>query len=130
MPLTFDIRADRGLVLETGDGTIGPDDLLGVRRRETDHPDFAGCRAILTDARRVTDPRVRPTDLRALAAFLGSRRELYGNKRWAFVMDHPRATGLALLLQQLFTDSGLLEAQVFATMEAACGWLDLDPPLG
>ena len=130
MPLTFDIRADRDLVLETGEGTITVEDLLWVRRRELEHPDFAGCRSILTDARRVTDPRVTPTDLRALAAFLGTRRELYANKRWAFVMDHPRATGLALLLQQLFTDSGLLEARVFATMEAACAWLELEPALG
>ncbi len=129
MPLGFDIRSDRGLVLETGRGTIGRDDLLGVRRREVDHPDFARCRIIVTDARGVTDPRVTPTDLRALATFLASRRELYANKRWAFVMDHPRATGLALLLQQLFTDAGLLEARVFATMEAACEWLGLEPPL-
>ncbi|HKK71806.1 MAG TPA: hypothetical protein VKA86_11355 [Candidatus Krumholzibacteria bacterium] len=128
MPLVFEIRIEPGLVLETGEGTIAPDDLLGVRRREAEHPDFAACRVILTDAQRVTDPQVTPTDLRALAAYIASRQDVYAGKRWAFVMDHPRATGLALLLQQLFTESGLLEAKVFATMTAAREWLGLDPP--
>ena len=127
MPLRFTFVPELELVLETAEAEITGAEVLSVRLEEAESPQFADCRLILTDARKVDRPSVRPEDLHRLAEFVQTRSDVYRGKRWAFLMNEATPTGLALMLAKLFTDRGILEAQVFSTMHGACDWLGIAP---
>ena len=127
MPLQFEFVPELELVLETATAVVIGAEILTVRMEEANSPEFANCRLILTDARAVETPSVRPEDLHRLAEFVQTRSDVYQGKRWAFLMGTATPTGLALMLARLFTERGILEAEVFSTMNGACEWLGIAP---
>ena len=127
MALRFAFVPELDLVLETADAEVTGAEMLAVRSAEVAAPEFAACKWILTDARTVESPSVEPQDLRRLADLVETHREAYRGKRWAFVMGGAKPTGLAMLLTKQFTDRGILDAEVFSTMDGACEWLGIPP---
>ena len=127
MALRFTFVPELDLVLETADAEVTGEHMLAARTEEVQASEFKACKRILTDARAVESPAVGPEDLRRLADLVESHRELYRDKRWAFVMGGARSTGLAMILSKLFTDRGILDAEVFSTMDGACEWLGIPP---
>lgn len=120
VPFTYQIDAERHLVITTASGVVTAEEILDHQRRLVNDPAFDPHFSQLLDLTQATRTDIHADHVRAFAAKSifapGSRR--------AFVAGGPVAFGLARMFGLMREISGEKGIQVFDTREKALRWLN------
>ena len=120
MPISYRIDAGRRLVVTTAHGVLTDEDILTLKRRLTDDPEFQTNMCELSDVRSITDLQVTPAGIQKMVA-LDSISPPTGY-RLAIVVGENVVFGMARMYQSL-TERSLPHVNVFRDYDAATRWL-------
>jgi hypothetical protein len=120
VPFTYQIDAERHLVLTTASGVVTAEEILDHQKRLVNDPAFDPHFSQLVDLTQATRTDVHAHHVRAFAAKSVFTRD----SRRAFVAGGPVAFGLARMYELMRETSGEIGIQVFDTREKALRWLN------
>ena len=121
MAYSYRIDADRRFVLTRAWGTLASGDIAQHRVRLRADPAFDAEYSQLVDLRAVTEVEATPEEI----AFLARDPLFAAGARRAIVAASPAVFGLARMFGT-YAESAEQNVHVFADMDKACAWLDLD----
>jgi hypothetical protein len=124
MPLSYRIERSLDLLVMTGEGTIGADEIRACYQRLLADPDYCVIRRELADFRNAVF-EVDPEDVEKLAKSTSERPIENRIERRAIVIVSDRQYGLARMFSYLVAPSGQ-NVQPFRDIEEARRWLKGD----
>ena len=129
MPITFDIKPDKSLVVAVHDGVVPDEEFVSAYKLLLENDRFDDSYNLLVDLRRA-DSSARGTD--ALKGFAEFMRNQYANvgtrPKIAVVAPENISFGLARMYEA-FSDSVPMDFMVFRELSGALNWLGLDGDL-
>jgi hypothetical protein len=122
-PFTYRIDRARGIVfLEYGQIQPSATEWCAVMDELVADPDFRPGLPFVSDRRRLGEAPTTNT-LRAMAEYVGKRRDDFGPARWAIVTGTPAEYGMVRMGEVLFGSAGsLIHLRPFTDMDEATAW--------
>ena len=120
MSFHLQIDAERRFVELRYEGVVDTSTVLEALRAVQDRAPFDRIRYGLSDFRNAT----LAVDKHDLPRFVAAKNsDLFGEARWAFLMDSPRETAIGMLYTTM--KEQLYECEIFSTRQAALDWLEV-----
>ncbi len=123
MPISYHIDVERRLVLTRASGTLTDADVLALKTRLTQDPDFVPGMRELSDCRGIERLDVTPAGVRAMVQ-QDQRQGADGPHRLALVLSKDVAFGMARMYQSLAGSNEQDHVGVFRDIDEAKAWLE------
>jgi hypothetical protein len=118
------ILSEKNLIIEFHDGLIIAELLIEYKKKQASHKDYSPDRNFLVDLR-FAEFTKRADKVQKYVDYLSNHSEIAGVRNVALIADSPDPVVMGKLYQ--YMQSSLPQnLQIFATMENAIRWLDLD----
>lgn len=118
------ILPEKNLIIEFHDGLIIAELLIEYKKKQATHQDYSPNRNFLVDLRFAEFTR-RADKVQKYVNYLSNHNEIAGARNVALLADRPDPVVMGTLYQNM--QSSLPQnLQIFATMENAIRWLELD----
>lgn len=118
------ILPEKNLIIEFHDGLIIAELLIEYKKKQATHQDYSPNRNFLVDLRFAEFTR-RADKVQKYVNYLSNHNEIAGARNVALLADRPDPVVMGTLYQNM--QSTLPQnLQIFATMENAIRWLELD----
>ena len=111
-------------------GTVEVGDILGALDVLAEAPGWTPGTNVLWDARAIRAVSLSSQDIWAVAERTRAQRAAMGSGRSAFVVEDPKGTAMATLIEARAEAAEGREVRVFGDLELALAWLGVTDPAG